>query len=135
MPDASVGNRVWLDDGDGIQEGGEPGVESVVVNLYDTSGSLLDSTTTDGAGFYSFSPGPGDYYLEFVLPSGLAYAPRDAGSDDALDSDVDAALGTTSPFTLAPGQVDTTRDAGLVTALFADNFETGDLSAWSEALP
>ena len=113
VPDASVGNRVWLDDGDGIQDGGEIGIEGVTVNLYDPSNTLLGSTNTDTGGGYSFSPGPGDYYLEFLLPADMAFAPRDQGIDDAADSDVDLGLGTTSTFTLAPGEVDTTRDAGL----------------------
>ncbi|MEO1085336.1 MAG: SdrD B-like domain-containing protein, partial [Acidobacteriota bacterium] len=73
--DATVGDRVWLDDGDGIQDGGEPGVAGVTVNLYDPSDALLDSVDTDGDGRFSFSPGPGDYYLEFVPPADLAFAP------------------------------------------------------------
>lgn len=120
VPDASVGNRVWLDDGDGIQDGGELGVESVTVNLYDTSDQLVDSTTTDSTGAYAFSPGPGTFYLEFVLPSDMAFAPRDQGNDDAADSDVDLGLGTTSPFTLGPGQVDVSRDAGLEPAVIGN---------------
>ena len=120
VPDASVGNRVWLDDGDGIQDGGEVGIESVTVNLFDSSDSQLDSTTTDSDGFYSFSPGPGDYYLEFVAPSGMAFAPRDQGQDDGADSDADPGLGTTSTFSLTPGQVDIGRDAGFEPAVIGN---------------
>ena len=135
VPDASIGNRVWLDDGDGLQSGGEPGVENAIVLLYDASGVLVDTTTTDATGGYAFSPGPGDYYLEFVLPAGTAFAPRDAG-DDAIDSDAFVATGTTAVFTLGPGQVDASRDAGLLfIALFADGFEAGDPSAWSTSTP
>ncbi|MEO1085989.1 MAG: SdrD B-like domain-containing protein, partial [Acidobacteriota bacterium] len=117
VPDASIGNRVWLDDGDGLQAGGEPGVEGVTVNLYDASDALLDSTATDASGFYGFAPGPGDFYLEFIPPPDTAFAPRDRGADgstsDDIDSDVFAATGTTALFSLGPGQVDSSRDAGL----------------------
>ncbi|MEO1367634.1 MAG: SdrD B-like domain-containing protein, partial [Acidobacteriota bacterium] len=121
VPDASIGNRVWLDDGDGIQTGGEIGVGDVTVRLYDASDALLDSTTTDLGGHYAFSPGPGEYYLEFLLPDDTAFAPRDQGGGspeaDQLDSDVIAATGTTTVFTLGPGQVDASRDAGIEPAV------------------
>ncbi|MEO1369200.1 MAG: SdrD B-like domain-containing protein, partial [Acidobacteriota bacterium] len=113
VPDASIGNRVWLDDGDGIQAGNEPGLADVAVNLYDAGAVLVASTTTDASGGYAFSPGPGDYYLEVLLPAETAFAPRDQGADDTLDSDVFITTGTTAIFTLAPGAVDATRDAGL----------------------
>ena len=120
VPDASIGNRVWLDDGDGLQAGGEAGVEHVTVNLYNSSDTLIHSTTTDATGAYAFSPGPGDYYLEFLLPTNNAFAPRDQGTDDSLDSDVFASTGTTAIFTLAPGQVDAGRDAGLEPAVIGN---------------
>ncbi|MEM1179548.1 MAG: SdrD B-like domain-containing protein, partial [Acidobacteriota bacterium] len=115
-----IGNRVWLDDGDGIQAGGEPGVQGVTVNLYDAdSQALLDNAATDAAGGYAFSPGPGDFYLEFVAPADTAFAPRAQGSDEALDSDAFSS-GFTSVFTLAPGAVDTSRDAGLEPAIIGN---------------
>jgi hypothetical protein len=54
---ASVGDRVWRDDnGDGIQDGGEPGLEAVVVELRNAAGDLvLQTATTDANGFYQFS--------------------------------------------------------------------------------
>ncbi|MEO1367353.1 MAG: SdrD B-like domain-containing protein, partial [Acidobacteriota bacterium] len=104
---------VWLDDGDGVQDGGEPGVASVTVNLYDTADTPVDSTATDPNGDYAFSPGPGEYYLEFVPPTDMAFAPRDRDNDDGNDSDADLGFGTTSPFTLAAGELDASRDAGL----------------------
>ncbi|MEM8996569.1 MAG: SdrD B-like domain-containing protein, partial [Acidobacteriota bacterium] len=120
VPDASIGNRVWLDDGDGLQAGGEPGVQGVTVNLYDAdSQALLETTATDATGAYAFSPGPGDYYLEFELPPDTAFAPDNRGTDDGLDSDP-FATGFTSPFTLGPGEVDGTRDAGLEPAVIGN---------------
>ncbi|MEO1083288.1 MAG: SdrD B-like domain-containing protein, partial [Acidobacteriota bacterium] len=119
VPDASVGNRVWLDDGDGIQAGGEPGLEDVTVRLFSASDALVGTTTTDASGYYAFSPGSGDFYLEFVLPAGMAFAPPNRGDDDASDSDV-LSSGTTALFTLGPGLVDTSRDAGLEPAVIGN---------------
>ncbi|MCG8457744.1 MAG: hypothetical protein MI919_15825, partial [Holophagales bacterium] len=60
VPEASLGDRVWHDlDGNGLQDGGEPGVSAVDVHLYDLTGTLLRSTTTDPTGVFRFSPGPG----------------------------------------------------------------------------
>ena len=113
-PDASVGNRVWLDsDGNGLQNGGETGVEGVTVRLYNELDVQQDEMQTDSTGGYAFSPGPGDYYLEFLLPADTAFAPRDQGTDDAIDSDVFASTGTTPIFTLGPAQIDASRDAGI----------------------
>ena len=95
-----------LDDGNGIQDGGELGVSGVLVKLYDELGTELETTTTDSSGHYGFAPGAGTYYLEFLLPADMAFAPRDQGQDDEADSDVNAASGTTSVFVLGPGQVD-----------------------------
>ena len=118
--DASVGDRVWLDDGDGIQDGGEGGIAGVTVNLYSSDDVLQDSTATDVEGLYGFSPGPGDYYLEFVLPSHMAFAPRDRGMDDSTDSDVNAGSGTTSSFTLAAGDANLGVDAGFEPAIIGN---------------
>ena len=118
--DASVGDRVWLDDGDGIQDGGEGGVAGVTVNLYSSDHVLQDSTVTNIDGLYGFSPGPGDFYLEFVLPSDMAYAPRDQGMDDSTDSDVNAQSGTTSVFTLAAGDGNPSLDAGFEPAIIGN---------------
>ena len=132
----TIGDRVWIDDGNGIQDGGEIGLVGVVVNLYNPAGSLQATTVTDLAGLYAFEVASGDYYLEFVPPEGNTFAPRDQGTDDGADSDVNAASGTTSVFTLTAGGVETGHDAGLILLpLFADGFESGDLSAWSSSEP
>lgn len=51
----------------------EPGVSGVMVNLY-SGAAQVDGTMTDGNGLYQF-PGltPGDYFVEFVLPSGFVF--------------------------------------------------------------
>jgi hypothetical protein len=58
--DASIGDFVWNDlNGDGVQDGGEPGLSGVTVFLDLNSNGTLDggepSDTTDGTGVYGFS--------------------------------------------------------------------------------
>ena len=49
-----IGNRVWWDqDGDGVQDAGEPGISGVVVSLQTVSGTV--NTTTDINGNYYFT--------------------------------------------------------------------------------
>ena len=56
-PDIEIGNLVWNDtDGDGIQDGGETGIASVPVELYDMTGTtLLATTNTNTTGNYYFN--------------------------------------------------------------------------------
>ncbi|MCX6876179.1 MAG: carboxypeptidase regulatory-like domain-containing protein [Verrucomicrobia bacterium] len=61
-PTYSIGNRVFLDDGtgtggvagDGIQNGSEPGIGSVTVQLKDSGGAVVGTTATDSSGYYRF---------------------------------------------------------------------------------
>ena len=47
-----LGNQVWLDENkNGRQESYEPGVGGICVNLFDGSGQLVESTTTDSNGY------------------------------------------------------------------------------------
>jgi uncharacterized repeat protein (TIGR01451 family) len=50
----TIGDRVWNDqDGDAIQDGSEPGIANVTVQLTNGSGGVT-TTTTNGSGMYSF---------------------------------------------------------------------------------
>jgi len=103
-----LGDIVWYDQNqDGIQDPDEPGLNGVIVTLYDTpdcSGSPYDPgvsgfanpvITGDGSwpdGYYEFYPLPhGTYCLKFEVPSTVLdepiLSPRDQGSDDTADSD------------------------------------------------
>ncbi|HUV30324.1 MAG TPA: SdrD B-like domain-containing protein [Acidobacteriota bacterium] len=116
MPElAAIGDFVWHDENmDGIQDGGEAGVAGVTVNLYDCEDVLLATTVTDGSGYYLFSDlTPGGYYVEFVLPMGYVFSPKDQGMDDAMDSDADLMTGKTECTTLDAGETDLTWDAGI----------------------
>jgi hypothetical protein len=112
---ASIGDFVWVDtNANGIQDAGEAGLAGVVVELYTCADILVATTTTNAGGAYAFNNlTPGDYYVKFNKPAGYTFSPRDAGADDALDSDADPATGRTTCTTLVSGENDTTWDAGV----------------------
>ncbi|QCR20475.1 SdrD B-like domain-containing protein [Agrococcus sp. SGAir0287] len=74
----SIGDRIWLDqDGDGVQDAGEPGLVGVTVELTFTgpSGEVSTFTTTTGDdGIYGFANLPAGEYVVRVtgaLPAGV----------------------------------------------------------------
>jgi protocatechuate 3,4-dioxygenase beta subunit len=88
-----LGDHVWLDqNGNGLQDAGEPGVANIAVKLLDSSGKEVATQATDATGFYNFTGVlPGDYTVQFLLPDGAQFTEANKGTDDELDSDVDAA--------------------------------------------
>ncbi|WP_435748894.1 SdrD B-like domain-containing protein [Microbacterium sp. PMB16] len=117
----SIGDTVWLDaDRDGVQDAAERGVSGVTAVLYGSGGAEIARTTTDSAGKYLFSVLPlGAYSVGFEgFPAGMTLTSRDAGGDDAQDSDADPATGRTATVTLTSQSRDVTSvDAGLVAVL------------------
>ncbi|MBL0027045.1 MAG: T9SS type A sorting domain-containing protein [Saprospiraceae bacterium] len=109
----SIGHRVWLDlNGNGFFQTGEPGIANIKVKLFNTSGKLLDSTTTtiepgsDFTGYYRFTNvRPTDYYVKFELPAIYLISPSGVGGDDN-DSNItdENGLLTTGIFTVQAGQ-------------------------------
>lgn len=92
----SLGNLVWSDfNNSGTVDTGEPGLPNRVVDLFDGTGNLVSSTTTDANGNYRFNNlNPNDYYVE-VLPGpgigsskgpGNKYEPG-AAANDNIDND------------------------------------------------
>ncbi len=121
---ATVGDFVWDDlDGDGIQDGSEPGFGGVPVDLLDGAGAVVASTTTAGDGSYSFSNvAPGDYRVRFT-PSGIyGLTATDQGANDNVDSDANAATGETALFTVISGDTINSVDAGLVAGASIGDF-------------
>lgn len=56
VPPIEVGNLVWLDvDKDGVQDGGEPGIQGVLMEFVDANGNVVGTTTTDANGGYYFN--------------------------------------------------------------------------------
>jgi len=126
MPAAAqttIGDLVWEDsDGDGVQDGGESGVDNVRVRVYDVGPDdeigggddvFIDEVDTAGGGLYQFQLPAGTYYLQFVAGTGGAlgfeFAAKDQGGDDTADSDVDP-NGLTTKFTVDGTGADDTAD-------------------------
>ncbi|WP_169795498.1 SdrD B-like domain-containing protein [Arthrobacter woluwensis] len=124
VPLGSLGDKVWRDDnGDGVQGDNEPGISGVKVELLDKDGNPVKdangnpiTTTTDKDGNYKFSNLPlGDYKVKFDLPPDSKFTTKGAGSDQAKDSNPDAATGVTDVVSLTADAPDNmTVDAGIV---------------------
>lgn len=108
-----LANYVWFDENrDGIQNVWEYGIAGVCVGLYDSTGRLLESTSTDINGFYGFNVQEGnEYVIEFESIPGLQFTTPDVGYDNT-DSDANPATGRTPVITAAG--VDMTWDAGYI---------------------
>jgi LPXTG-site transpeptidase (sortase) family protein len=110
----SLGNRVWHDiNKDGIRnDGTEPGLDNITVNLYLESDpvNIFLTTTTDVDGYYRFDNlVAGNYIVEVVPPAGYA-STIDAGDPDSdPDDDDDNGINfvgsnvRSNPVTLGPG--------------------------------
>ncbi|MCA0454207.1 MAG: carboxypeptidase regulatory-like domain-containing protein [Chloroflexi bacterium] len=124
VPLVSIGNYVWVDmNNDGVQDGAETGASGVTVNLLNSAGTIIATTTTNATGNYLFNNlPPDDYRVEFVLPAGYQFSPPDAGGDDSLDSDANPTTGRTILVNLPPGTNDLSRDAGIVPLTSIGNF-------------
>ena len=91
-PPGAIGNYVWVDEnGDGVQDAGEPGIPGVTVELYNNNGDLVDTTVTDANGGYIFTEvALGTYTVKVdtsTLPAGLAANPtydEDGGGDSEI---------------------------------------------------
>jgi hypothetical protein len=91
QPKPKVAGRVWRDDnGDGLQQQQEPGMQDALVTLYRSDDTVFAYTDLDADGFYSFTDvAPGEYYVKFdIYDSELSLSPKNVGPDDAIDSDV-----------------------------------------------
>ncbi len=56
VPAIEVGNRVWFDeDQDGIQDGNEPGIAGVDIELLDDTNTVIATATTNNKGEYYFN--------------------------------------------------------------------------------
>jgi uncharacterized repeat protein (TIGR01451 family) len=88
VEEATLAGRVWLDnDGDGLQDTGEPGAGGVTVDLLDSGFAVVASIVTGGDGTYSFTGlGPDTYTVRVdstALPAGsVATADPDGTLDD-----------------------------------------------------
>ncbi len=114
----SIGDFTWEDlNGNGIQDGGEPGLDGVDVELNGTTGNGTPvgplTVTSSGGGFYNHDNlVPGTYTLTFIEPTDYHLTYKDEGGDDSIDSDADQSTGEAPPITLASGETTKDIDAG-----------------------
>ncbi len=103
-PTAIISGMAWEDvNEDNIRNNGEPAIANIFVNLVDEFGNIIHKDTTDAMGVYSFLPAEfGKYVVKFdpaSFPTDFNPVTKDFGSDDTIDSDVDAS-GKTSEIDL-----------------------------------
>jgi hypothetical protein len=130
--DSSIGDLVWLDSNkDGIQDPSEPGIAGFKVNLTgtDLDGNPVSLTsTTDADGKYLFEGLASGIYKVTFDPSSLAawqaFTVRDAGSDNAIDSDGDPTTGATGDISLAPDTDVRNVDQGVVVNKTQPGYDT-----------
>ena len=110
---AAMGDRVWYDNNqDGIQDADEPGIQGILVELFDENGNEIAEAITNEAGEYTFGNlAPAAYSVRFVSQLGYLSSPQGVG-DDTTDSDADPATGLTAPVMLVAGQTVLDLDAG-----------------------
>jgi uncharacterized repeat protein (TIGR01451 family) len=108
----SIGNRVWRDDGtgggvinDGLQNGSEPGIVNVRVELFaaDASGvptgPLLNFDTTDANGYYLFDRLAAGNYVVVIPASQFATSAALAGLNSSIPTGTEATAVTGSTAT------------------------------------
>ena len=114
---AVVGDMVWFDrDEDGIMDTGEPGIPGikVIINrIGQVGGPEMAMMTTGVNGKYLFVVDPGCYQVTFALPDTLRPTIPNAGTDDALDSDIDPFTYKTDTFCVVAGSSNLIWDAGV----------------------
>ncbi|EBA11901.1 SdrD B-like domain-containing protein [Roseobacter sp. CCS2] len=113
---ASLGDTVFIDENrNGILDDGESTLADVDVMLFDDTGTVIASTTTDENGQYLFDDlNAGTYNILFEEVDGFDFTTANAGGDAGTDSDADAATGRTGDIALDIGVADLTIDAGLI---------------------
>lgn len=131
---ASIGDYTWIDqDGDGIQDVGEPPLPGVLVTLTGTDGQgnpVTLTMNTNGSGLYLFpNLVPGTYKLTFGTMPTYILTDANVGSD-ATDSDADPLMGgMTVNEVLTSGENNTTYDAGYFQGAEIGNYTWIDLNA------
>ncbi len=135
---AKLGDFVWLDkNGNGRQDGGEPGLDGVTVQLlFDRDGdglftsageaTPLLTTVTAAGGAYAFpNLAAGKYQVVFGNSDGSVTYTRtvvdSTVASDTTDSDANVSTGATGTYTLANGDNNTTVDAGLYVPISLGN--------------
>ena len=109
------------------------------MRLLDATDLEVASTTTDSSGVYQFAGvASGAHRIEVSLPVDGVYSSQGFGGDTLegdLIGDVDPSSGRSELFAYMAGSASRSWDAGLrILPIFAEGFESGDTSAWSESV-
>ena len=117
---AAFGNRVWLDDGNGTDEPGEPGFAGAQVAIYnDAATTPVAEPLSDGSGAYRSVPLPSGAYRIKVTPPKPYY-----GFSSGVNSVVDANGEAT--FAMAQDEINNNKDIGIVKqSYFGGDFIAG----------
>ncbi len=115
MAGATISGIFFIDEsGDGSDEAADPTPSGVVVNLLNTLGAVVATTTTDGNGAYSFTGvAAGTYRVQFIAPTGDKFSPP--GTSTTLANSVVTSAGVSAPITVSGAQSVTGIDAGATT--------------------
>ena len=110
----SIGNYVWNDlNVNGKQDVGELPLSGIIVNLLNSAGAVIKTTTTDATGKYEFTDLlHGDYKVEFIKTALLDHTFKSVGLG-GLDSNTNPTTGITDTITLPVGGVNNTIDGGM----------------------
>ena len=101
----SIAGVVWDDDSNptpnGVQDVGEPGLENIRVELYDSGNNLIDFVLTDATGAYQFDALPDDTYTVVIVESTLPTSYSQTGDPDEVG--VCSTCDSQSPVAVAGG--------------------------------
>jgi acid phosphatase type 7 len=109
-----INGLAWQDtNANGIRETGETLLTNIEAQLLNSSNQLVTSIFTDNSGAYRFdNVAAGSYTIKFAKGA-YSISPKDQGSNDTIDSDVNPADGKTSSFNVAAGTTLNNIDIGL----------------------
>ncbi|MFT4534148.1 MAG: hypothetical protein ACI9P5_001501, partial [Saprospiraceae bacterium] len=125
-----ISGEVFLDqNGNFTNDSGDLSQNNILVNLYDSNGIFLTSTSTDNNGEYIFpTVFQGDYFVEIETLDGFTFVVPNIGNQQD-DSDVTNlfGLGSTNIITVSPDEEISDIDAGL-----SQSLTIGDL-VWEDS--
>ena len=130
----SIGDFVWSDtNGNGMQDGGEPGITNVGLTLVGTNLAgvvVTNHTTTDGTGHYGFTEPPGSYSVSVDATNFAAGGPLSGYQPTVTGQGTPATDSNPSPSgtTLVEGGSDLTIDFGFYQPVTIGNFVWNDLN-------
>ncbi len=122
----AVGNLVWLDEnGNGLQDKGETGLNGVIIELYkdlDLDNQpdekpyrvAWSSHMNGNMGQYQFrNLNPGRYFIKVVPNPEYVISPMSDGQANEMDSDIDPVSGFSPRFEISEAEFDYSIDIGL----------------------